>query len=84
MQLQREVIVQAKQGHPGLFLALLRTVDLFPYHAPVLGHVDPDPSSDGTHPLASVAQECLELLRRADERAQSHTAFACNIGQEEM
>lgn len=84
MQPQWEVIVQAKQGRPRLFWAFPRTVDLFPYHAPVLGHVDPDPSSDGTHPLASVAQEGLELLRRADERAQSHTAFACNVGQDEM
>lgn len=43
------------------------TVDLLACPSSVLGHVDPDSSSDGTHLLASVAKEGLKLLRGTSE-----------------
>lgn len=75
---QQEAAARARSGRSDRGAAAGRlTVDLLARPPSVLGHVDPDPSSDGAHLLASVAQEGLKLLRGAGQRAQSHAALTC-------
>lgn len=52
------------------------TIYAFSGLAPVYGHVDPHPSSNGPGLLAPVSQEGLEGLRHtANEGAQGYTAL---------